>query len=520
MFRRWLARQYYLFNEQRVPGSQAIHDAVGMLEGEALFDGLEYPVFVRTAEADGNIYIDLCDSSWRAVELSPEGWRVIAVPPVRFRRAKAMLALPEPKHGGKVDQLRPFVNVRGDEWPLLAAWLLAAYRSRGPYPVLCLHGEHGSAKSTTARVLRSLVDPNTAPLRCEPREPRDLMIAASNGWVVALDNISHLPAWLSDALCRLSTGGGFSTRELYTDSEEVIFDAMRPLILNGIEEVATRSDLLDRSIMLSLPTIQEAGRQPESSLWRAFEKAAPFIFGAMLTAVCEAMRDISAVKLLQLPRMADFAMWAAAGEQGMGLQPGEFMAAYTTNREAGNELALEASPLAKVLLGFMEDLNTWTGTASDLLDALEKQVEDKVRRQRGWPQSARALSGAVKRLAPNLRKAGVDVEMNGHIGRGKAKRKAITLTRTDREICAPTSPTDPTAEKPGSKGGDGAANQVGGVANEVDGVAAGPQDLGDVNPCHTTPWVLGADGVDDFPPRSSGDQSGISAPEEVVEWTG
>ena len=111
---------------------------------------------------------------------------------------------------------------------LLAAWLVAAFRPHGPYPILVLHGEQGSAKSTTARVLRALLDPNTAPLRGEPRDLRDVMIAASNGWIISFDNLSRIPHWLSDALCRLATGGGFSTRELYTDSEEVLFDAQRP----------------------------------------------------------------------------------------------------------------------------------------------------------------------------------------------------------------------------------------------------------------------------------------------------
>jgi hypothetical protein len=110
------------------------------------------------------------------------------------------------------------------------------------------------------RVLRALVDPNTAALRTTPRDERDLVIAANNGWLMALDNLSHLPDWLSDALCRLATGNGFATRELYTDAEEAIFATQRPIVKNGIEELATRGDLLDRSIVLYLPTIAEDQR--------------------------------------------------------------------------------------------------------------------------------------------------------------------------------------------------------------------------------------------------------------------
>src|SRR5205807_197923 len=120
-----------------------------------------------------------------------------------------------------------------DAWTLLVGWLLGAFSPHGPYAMLALHGEQGSAKSTTARILRSLIDPNTSDLRSEPRNARELMIAATDGWVLAFDNLSDIQSWLSDALCRLSTGGGFATRQLHTDDEEVLFDAQRPLLITG-----------------------------------------------------------------------------------------------------------------------------------------------------------------------------------------------------------------------------------------------------------------------------------------------
>ena len=197
-----------------------------------------------------------------------------------------MAALPEPVRGGSVSELRAFVNVADDgDWHLLLGWLVGALRPAGPYPVLGLHGEQGSAKTTTARVLGELVDPSTVPVRAAPRDERDLMIAATNRWLVNLDNLSRIPPWLSDAICRLATGGGFTTRELYTDEDEVLFDAMRPVIINGIEELATRSDLLDRAILLTLPTIEPDRRRPEKEYWDAFDRARPRILGALLDAL-------------------------------------------------------------------------------------------------------------------------------------------------------------------------------------------------------------------------------------------
>ncbi len=171
--------------------------------------------------------------------------------------------------------LRKFLNVGDDYWPLVLGWLVAALRPRGPYPVLCLHGEQGSAKSTTALILRSLVDPNAAPLRGEPREIRDLMIAARQAHVICLDNLSRLPDWLSNALCRLSTGAGHATRRLYHDDAEVVFSACRPSILIGIDELATRGDLIDRAIIIPLSPIDQQRRRPEEQLLEEFEQARP-----------------------------------------------------------------------------------------------------------------------------------------------------------------------------------------------------------------------------------------------------
>ncbi len=193
-----------------------------MIEAKAHFDAPERVVHVRVGGLDDRLYLDLGDEAWRAVEIDATGWRVIDNPPVRFRRAAGMQPLPMPVPGGSVETLRSFLNVQSDaDFVLVVAWALACLRNRGPYPVIVLSGEQGSAKSTFSAILRALLDPNTAPLRALPREDRDLFIAASNGHVLAFDNVSGLPAWISDTLCRLATGGGFAVRQLYTDQDEV-----------------------------------------------------------------------------------------------------------------------------------------------------------------------------------------------------------------------------------------------------------------------------------------------------------
>lgn len=447
-----LSHRYYV-SERTAPSASALQDALSALSGRARFEGAEVETFVRLAGHEGRIYLDLCDRDWRVVEITAEGWRVVSEAPVKFRRARGMLPLPKPVRGGSIEELRGFLNVGSrEDWVLLCSWLVAALRPRGPYPIFALHGEQGSAKSTTARAVRSLVDPNTATLRSEPREERDMMIAASNGWCVAFDNLSRIPMWLSDSLCRLATGGGFATRQLYADDEEILFDAQRPALFTGIEEVGTRPDLLDRALVISLPTIPEERRRVESSFWREFEAARPRILGALLDAVSVALRRESSVKLERLPRMADFAVWATAAEPGLGLAEGSFLSAYERNRASANDLALEASAVAPEILRVMAHRDSWTVTYTALLSELERVFGDSPKRPEGWPKSARSLAGELTRVAVNLRKAGVDVSAAGREGR--SGRKLVTFSNIEQtcDSRSPRSPRSQGAENEGERG--------------------------------------------------------------------
>lgn len=382
MFKRFLARQF--FEEQgKAMNGESLNAAVNLIEAQALFDGDEQAVHVRVAEHDGKFYLDLCNRDWQMVEISSTGWQVIGESPVKFRRSAGMLPLPKPEPEGSFEMLRAFMNVNDATWPLVVAWLVAALRPRGPYPVLALFAEQGSGKSTAGRLLRNLVDPNSAPLRAEPRDGRDLMIAANNSWCLAYDNLSRVPPWLSDAFCRLSTGGGFATRELYTDQDEGIFDSQRPVLLTSIEEVATRSDLLDRCVIIWLPAIPERSRRPEAEMSELFEELRPRILGALLNAVVGAMKNLHSVKPDDLPRMADFALWVTAAEQALGWPKGTFMSAYAGNRASANDVALEASPVARPLIEMLDEQGEWVGTSSDLLEPLEARVGDQVKRRMG-----------------------------------------------------------------------------------------------------------------------------------------
>jgi hypothetical protein len=307
------------------------------------------------------------------------------------------------------------------DFVLVVAWLLAALNPHGPYPVLNVTGEQGSAKSTTERLLRSLVDPNAAPLRNEPREPRDLIISASNSWALVFDNLSNIPPWLSDAFCRLATGGGSAFRALYTNEEEAIFDATRPLAFNGISDLASKADLLDRCISIVLQAIPPARREDEKSLWAAFEKAHPRILGALLNAVAAGLTHREKVRIApeQKPRMLDFALWVTACERGLPWKAGTFIEAYSGNRQDANAIAIEASVVGQAVMNFLEGKDNWSGTCKELLGELESTVDEKTRQRKDWPRTERKLRAELDRIAPNLRAEGIDVQQLPRTGHSR-----------------------------------------------------------------------------------------------------
>jgi hypothetical protein len=409
VFRQYLSREFYKA-ERTAVRAQSLQDALGVINAKACFDGREEAVFLRVAEHEGSLWIDLGNRAWQAVEVTSYGWRIAEKPPVRFRRSPAMLPLPAPLRGGRIEELGGYLNLSSEaDRVLVYSWLVAALRPRGPYPILNLLGEQGTAKSTAARVLRALVDPFAAPLRTPPRDERDLQISAKNSHVIALDNISRLEPWLSDALCRVATGGGLAIRELYSDTEETIFDAQRPVLLNGIEDVATRGDFIERCIIVYLAPIKETQRREEARFWSAFEMVKPRIFGAILNAMVSALDRIKTVHLPRLPRMADFARWAVSAEQGLGFRAGTFLNAYDRNRSSANVLALEASPVVNPIIDLIAEQAKWEGTALDLLAELGLRSNAEVTRTRVWPNSARGFSGILRRLAPNFREIGIAV---------------------------------------------------------------------------------------------------------------
>ena len=373
---------------------------------------------LRIAEHGSKLYLDLCDRSWRAVEINAEGWAIVNRPAAKFRRTRGSQPLPDPERGGSLEELRPFFNVDYHGWTLIRAFLVATLRPGLPCPILVLKGEQGSGKSTACRAIGLLIDPRISVLRGVPREVRDLIAAARNAWLVCFDNLSQLPEELADAACRLATGGGFGGRQLYSDHDQAVFDATRPLVFNAIADLgAGRPDFLDRALIIDFLDIKPELRRDERQFWREFKQAQPRILGSLLDAVVVGLSNLYAVTLAELPRMADFVIWVSACESALGLKKGEALAAYRANCSEARNLVFEASPVIDALREVAKA--GFSGTSSQLLDLLNKLTGDGARRSQRWPKAPNALSNSLRRMAGNLRSAGIEIYFNRADHQGK-----------------------------------------------------------------------------------------------------
>jgi len=276
------------------------------------------------------------------------------------------------------------------------------------------------------------VDPNKAPLRAPPREARDLFVAANNAYLIAFDNMSDLPDWLSDMFCRLSTGGGFGTRQLYTDEDEMLFDAMRPVVLTCIDNVIIRGDLTDRAIFLTLLAILENRRRHQRDFWAAFDRDKPAILGALLDIVSLGLGELPNVKLAEYPRMADFAEWAAACEKAATAalwDVGVFAEAYAMNRASAAHSVSEEDLVANAIRRLMTEVETWKGGSAALLSDLNDLGSDTIRQHKHWPKATNALSRRMNKVGGVLRKIGIEVEA-GIVK--KTNRRKWTITRRSK----------------------------------------------------------------------------------------
>lgn len=421
----WL-RAIFFEATGRGVSDQVLSSVVATLGAVGSFNGDMHEVHIRCAKHNGAYVLDLCNSSWQVVLITERGWQVQDESVVLFTRTQNMRALPTPEAGGDVEVLWKYANVAPHHRILVLAWLLESLRPDTPFPILEISGEQGAAKSSTQRWMRDLIDPNKVALRGRPKAMEEIYIASSNSWMVSFENLSHLSPEQQDALCTVSTGGGYATRQYYTNGDEFAVETKRPVMLNGIHPVATQPDLIERLISIEAPTIAPENRQDEQRLAADWQRDYPAIFSGLLDLFVQTLNRLPSVQLERKYRMADFQKLGEAMAQSMGHPAGYFSELYGQVVSDGIDRGLESYGVANALQVFLGDISSgvWEGTMLELKGALDSMYMVE---KSAWPKSPRGLSAQLKRLAPGLRKRGILIEHLGHSRNGSR----VKISRTE-----------------------------------------------------------------------------------------
>ena len=404
---------------RQVPGTvnaSTRADAVRAIEAIAR-RGETREVFLRVGSGGDRIFIDMATPEPRAIEVGPDGWSIVVDPPVHLVHSATAKPLPEPAPAVSrrrvVRCLARFFGFRptDDRFVLMLGFLMAPLMRRGPYPIMIFIGEQGSGKTSRGRMLKLSIDPTRGNVRGRPKSAEDLAISVWRTLIAVFDNLSKLDQEMSDWLCRLSEGGALPKRKLFTDSEEVLIEAARPIILTAIPDIAQSGDLVDRSVFVHCDPLAE--QLNEQELLDRFEAFRPDLLTYLLEATACALRRIGEMpKEHEGLRRGDWASWVEAAAPALGIRPGRFLEAYRRNQDQSVRYALAVDPVAAAVLALIEVRAAWSGEAS----SLHVELEAKAREQHsgriplGWPSLTHHLVSRLRRLAPMLRRVGVEVE--------------------------------------------------------------------------------------------------------------
>lgn len=421
-----LAANFKALTDGDIASEQALRSALTAFAGDARLLKRE-PALRVGKGSDGAIWIDIGRDDERTVRVTAEGWTVEKTPGCYFRRTRGVGELPIPETGGSLDLLWPMVTVSEKDRPLVRAWIVQSMiPGMTPCPALFLHGEQGSAKSTSGQMIGSsaLDKPTrTRPPRADTM--KDFMVTSAGRWQVMIDNITSVSVDVSDALCRVVTGDTYSARKLHTDGDVFELSIRRPMIWTGISYAFLRGDLGERAIAVELIPMDEEDRRPEYEVWGEYKKMHGKIMGGTLDDLVYVL-STEIPKPGRLPRMADFALTALKLDAKYGTRSLPRWAATSAQISADS---VESDPVWVAMARKIKE--EWTGTSQELLDTLDPGDIERNRSTGSWPKNAKQLTWRLGDAMKTLKDSGWGVEQLDAAGTNRARQWKLTPPLSD-----------------------------------------------------------------------------------------
>jgi len=421
-FKEWLSLIYWNAYKVVLP-AEALVSVLNTIKGSASFEKNTIQLESRNAWMNGDLWYDLTNNKWQAIKITKNSWEIIDKPPILFRRYIHNRSQVTPITGGDVKLLLKYFNISDPKQKILIlVHMVSVFIPDIAHPILLIHGPQGSCKSTFCRLCRLVGDPSVMEISSLPETHKELVQTIAHNSLLFFDNVSYISNSVSDILCKAVTGSSFPKRELYSDDDDIIYTFKRCLGINGINMVAIRPDLLERSIILELDRIDPKNRKQEKELMEEFKNDLPSIMGGIFDTLVKALSLKPEIKLSEFPRMADFAIWGCAIAEALGIPQQDFLDAYKSNVELQTDVVVNEEIVASTLLGFMqkENLSDWHGTGTELLIALTDYAKynDIDVYDKHWPKGPNILSRRLKVLEVDLSNAGYKVTFAG----GRSRR--------------------------------------------------------------------------------------------------
>jgi len=435
--RMWISMRFWQTHGKSA-SNDAISTALNTLQAIAKYQGAEYTLSNRVALKDNDLYYSLSNKNWENVHITEDGWSVENDASKFFRRYTHQAPQVYPAKGGDVKDILRFINIKNEEHQALFIISLVCFFMPGiPHPALYFYGPQGAAKSTTSRLIKKIIDPSLVEVSEIPKDQNDLIMKLSHNWCLMFDNVSSIPSTLSDILCRAITGSGFSKRELYSDDSDVIYNFQRCISINGINLLALKPDLLERSILIGLDRITKKDRKSEQELLRDFDSALPGILGGIMDTLSLALSIKPTIRLTETPRMADYTTWGYAIAEALGYGGDTFLKYYNRNIDLQHEEVIGESVVASFVVDFMEERMHWEGSATELLDEISTDPV-YVKRDDELPKNPQSLSRMLNEIKTNLEECGIIIEFVS------GRRRKVVIRKVSESTAPSATPSQNT----------------------------------------------------------------------------
>jgi hypothetical protein len=415
-FQHWVYRKLIWYDNGGraiLPEPADVTRILDYLKAHAEFDVVQKVLHLRVAAGDDtDIYYDLTSQLWEAIKVTPQGWLVEKTPTMMFRRYKNQTAQVYPSREYPDDIFDRFINLinvkNEDSKLLLKCYIVALLIPDIPKAILMLHGEPNSAKTTLLELIKMLIDPCSTRTLTFRQENDELAQLFSHNYLPYFDNLSYISDWMSDAFCRAATGDSFSKRKLYTDNDDIFYTFMRCIGFSGVNLAATKSDLLDRGLIIELERISSDSQRQIKKIWKDFDEMKPQLLGYIFDILAKVlnMRQASHIDVKGLPRLADWAEACELISRCMGYEDNQFIEAFRRNVKLQNEAAIEDSAIAQMIIRFMEERSRWEGTPTELLVMFEEiapSLSINTKNHKIFPSKPNVLTRRLKYIISNLK---------------------------------------------------------------------------------------------------------------------